>query len=145
MSGFRLQFSGEAKSVKSKNIGLKKALEFSLCSKNYSPAGTPDSWTWVTVTVMEPKDWLVDGIRDGVFVAGSGEFTLRSYSASTGEKRQNADVRCSGFDLNFARPPKAVPMAEADTVRVPPRSPGPAAGTPGEDEPPFMRLREFEL
>lgn len=135
MSGFRLGFSGEAKSVKLKQIGAKPALEFSLCTKNYSPPGTPDSWTWVTVLIMDPKDWIAQGIKDGVFVAGSGEFSLRSYNASTGEKRQNADVRCSNFDINFARPPKAVPLAEAETVRLPPRTPVPAADA--NDEPPF--------
>lgn len=133
MSGFRLQFSGEAKKVQLKQLGPKPALEFSLCTKNYAPAGQPDSWTWITVVILDPKDWLVQGIKDGVFVCGSGEFTLRSYAASTGEKRQNADIRCFGGDVNFARPPRVNP-AEAETVRTPVRN---AAADAMSDEPPF--------
>lgn len=133
MSGFRLQFSGEAKKVQMRTIAGKAAIEFSLCSKNYSPPGAEEKWTWVRVTLWEPNSWLVDGIKDGVFVAGSGEFTTRSYAASTGEKKQEAEVRCSKFDVNFARPPRVNP-AEAETVRTPVRN---AAADAMSDEPPF--------
>jgi single-stranded DNA-binding protein len=134
MSGFRLQFAGEAKKVQLKSIGAKTAMEFSLCSKNYTAPGAEAKWTWIRVTVWEPKDWLIQGVRDGVFVAGSGEFSTRSYDASTGEKKMEAEVRCSGFDLTFARPPQ-VNAADAETVRLPARSPSTVPDA--TDEPPF--------
>lgn len=133
MSKFRLTFSGEAKKVQLKNAGDKQLLEFSLCSKNYSKPGDPEKWTWIRVNVWDPKAWLLNALRDGVYVAGSGEFTTRSYDASTGEKKMEAEVRCSSFDIDVARPPQVKP-SEAETVRTPVRN---AAADSMSDEPPF--------
>lgn len=133
-----MTFSGEAKKVQLKNVGGKSLLEFSLCSKNYTKAGDPEKWTWLRVNVWDPKEWLLALLHDGVFVSGIGEFTTRSYDASTGEKKMEAEVRCSGFDLDVARPPLVKP-SEAETVRLPVRAPAKFSDAPEDDHesPPF--------
>ena len=102
MPNLRLQFSGEARKVEHKTIGGKNAVEIQLCKKNYTPQGQEPSFTWIRVTVFEPKTEF-QKFYEGGFVAGSGEFTLRSFTDKDGNKRQSAEVRCSSFDIETPR------------------------------------------
>ena len=114
MSKFRMQFSGDVRKPAVKDIGGKKAIEFQLMSKNYAPAGQEASFTWLRITIFGAQEWQVAQCAEGKFVAGSGEFTLRSYEKD-GQKRQSAEVRCQSFDLD-------APFIESATA---PQSAGP--------------------
>ena len=105
MPNLRLQFSGEARKVEHKTIGGKAAVQISLCKKNYAAKDAEATFTWITVMVWEPKEWQT--FHEGGFVAGSGEFTMRSYVDKDGAKRQSAEVRCTSFDIETPRPAEA--------------------------------------
>lgn len=80
--------------------GDKQILELSICKKNYAKAGDEATFTWVNVTVWQPPAWMATKAVKGAFVAGSGEFTLRTYE-SNGVKKQSADVRATSFDIEI--------------------------------------------
>jgi hypothetical protein len=126
----RMQFSGEARKVAHKTIGGKSAVEIQLCKKNYAPAGQEATFTWLTITVWEPKEF--QHFHDGGFVSGSGEFSVRSYTDKDGNKKQSNEVRCTSFDIETPRHVEATQMKDAPT-RVPAKS-NPADDT---NSPPF--------
>lgn len=134
MPNLRLQFSGEARKVEHKTIGGKSAVQIQLCKKNYTKQGEEPSFTWITVMVWEPKEF--QHFSEGGFVAGSGEFTMRSYTDKDGNKRQSAEVRCTSFDVETPRGPDAAPVKNlADLPIKTPRRPAPAAAD--DAGPPF--------
>ena len=135
MPNLRLQFSGEARKVEHKTIGGKSAVEIQLCKKNYAPAGQEASFTWVRITVWEPKEF--QHFHEGGFVAGSGEFSTRSYVDKDGNKKQSTEVRCTSFDIETPRPAEGIANADRPVPTNPaPRRPAPA---PADDtnSPPF--------
>lgn len=125
----RLSFSGEARKVEHKTIGGKPAVEIQLCKKNYTKQGDEPSFTWVRVTVWEPKEF--QQFHEGGFVSGSGELSVRSYADKDGNKKQSIEVRCTSFDVETPRGVEAAPVA-APAPRRP--APSPADDT---SSPPF--------
>ena len=131
MSLFYMMFSGDVRKPQVKDIGGKKAIEFQLMKKNYGKADAEATFTWIRVTVFDCKEWQIAQCQEGRFVAGAGEFTLRSYEKD-GVKRQSAEVRATSFQLD-------APRTEETQPAPPPRAPRPApTSTPeSDDEPPF--------
>jgi len=130
MSIFRLHFSGEVRKAQVKTIGQDQAVEFQLMRKNYVSKNSEASFTWIRVTLFKPQPWQIEQCKDGKFVSGSGEFTLRSFEAD-GQKRQSAEVRCSSFDLDGPRVDQA-----AETASVPAAKPGPRIPAKADDSKP---------
>lgn len=131
----RVQFSGEARKVEHKTIGGKSAVEIQLCKKNYAKQGDEPTFTWLRVTVWEPKEF--QQFHEGGFVSGSGELSMRSFMNKDGVKQQSLECRCTSFDIETPRGVEAAPVAAAAPA---PRRPAPAAG--GHDDhsqPPFAR------
>jgi len=126
----RLQFSGEARKVEHKTIGGKSAVEIQLCKKNYAKQGDEPSFTWLRVTVWEPKEF--QKFYEGGFVSGSGELSVRSYTDKEGGKKQSLEVRCTSFDVET---PRGVESAEAPAPA--PRRPAPATPADDTSAPPF--------
>ena len=144
MPNLRMQFSGEARKVEHKTIGGKAAVQIQICKKNYTKQGDEPAFTWVTIMVWEPKEF--QQFSEGGFVAGSGEFTMRSYTDKDGNKRQSAEVRCTSFDVETPRPGEASPAIkhhaakpyDSQANRSEPRVP--TGGVGGRDDgPPFAR------
>ncbi len=136
MSLFTMMFSGDVRKPAVKDIGGKRAVEFQLMKKNYSPAGQEATFTWIRVTVFDAKDWQVEQCQEGKFVSGYGEFTLRSYVNKEGAKVQSAEVRATSFQLDAPRTDKGEAPVAAPVKSVPPKRP---AAAPKDDEIPFMR------
>lgn len=109
MPTMRLSFSGDVRKPQTKTIGGKQCVEFQLMRKNYAAQGSEATFTWIRVTVFDAKPWQFEQCQEGRFVAGSGEFTLRSYEKD-GQKRQSAEVRCNSFDLDGPRTGDAGPI-----------------------------------
>lgn len=131
----RLQFSGEARKVEHKTIGGKSAVEIQLCKKNYTKQGEEPTYTWLRVTVWEPKEF--QKFYDGGFVSGSGELSARSYTNKEGKEKQSLEVRCTSFDVETPRPTEgsdAVAPAPAPKPRIPS-----GGGHDSVDQPPFAR------
>ena len=134
MPTMRLSFSGECRKPQIKDIGGKQAVEFQLMRKNYVPQGQEASFTWIRCTVFSPQPWQIEQCQEGKFVAGSGEFTLRSYTDKDGAKRQSAEVRVQSFDLDGPH----TGHTAAPAAGAPAPSPKPAiGGGASSGEPPF--------
>ena len=132
MSIFRLNFSGEVRKPQVKTIGADQAVEFQLMRKNYGK-GPEATFTWIRVTLFKPQPWQIEQCREGGFISGSGEFTLRSFEQD-GVKRQSAEVRCSSFDLDGPR------TGDAPAAAAPASTPRPATKPPAkadDAEPPW--------
>lgn len=127
MSNFTMSFSGEVRKPQTKDIGGKKAIEFQLMKKNYGKSDAEATYTWVRVTVFDAKDWQVVQCAEGKFVAGVGEFTLRSYEKD-GVKRQSAEIRCTSFQLD-------APYSEQAPVAAPGPQKARPSSAPVSDEP----------
>lgn len=135
MSRITIVFSGNVKKFKLRDAGEKKVAEFSICRKNYSgKKDAEDTFTWVNVSVYDPKQFILDHLRDGVPVAGEGEAVLRSYAKSDGSKGHSLDVRCQNQGIDF---PFSEGSAKGDGPA--PRPAAKAGGTDVADEPPFAR------
>lgn len=134
MSNFRMSFSGDVRKPQVKEIGGKPCVEFQLMKKNYSKPDAEATFTWLRVTCFDVKPWQITQCQEGRFVAGTGEFTLRSYEKD-GQKRQSAEIRCSSFDLDGPRAEEQAPTVVAPAARAPSK-PAPATA-PTDDEPPW--------
>lgn len=140
MARFTASFSGHIRTVKAKTVGKEPAIEVSLCRKNRSKDGEEPKFTWLNVLVYKPAPWQIDQLKEGKFISGSGEFTMRSYEDKNGAHRQAGEVWCSSFDIDGPKPEEAGAM----TAPAPRRDAGPAP-TPAQtsasaalgDEPPF--------
>jgi single-stranded DNA-binding protein len=96
-------FSGEVRKPVVREYDGKNILSFQLMKKNYNKDKSAEaSYTWLNVTVFDAKPFQVQQFAEKAFVAGSGEFTLRSYADKDGSKRQSADVRCNSMDVDSA-------------------------------------------
>ena len=125
MSRMHLSFSGEAKYVTVKDVGEKKVLEFQVAKRNYSKeklSKEDEQWTNLRVTFFGASQVDIDRVRDGVFVSGSGDFSVRSYVDKAGVKKHSNEVRVSAFGLDTAyvgreqAEPAPVPRAQKSVV-----------------------------
>ena len=137
MTAFRLSFSGEIKTVETKNFNGTQFAELSLCKKNYAKQGVDPTFTWVRVSIREPADFLVAKLVKGAFIAGSGEMSARTYQDKDGKGKTSIDIRCTGFDVDMPRgdavaDPSCDPQDQQREQSMP--RPAPAAA---DDEPPF--------
>ena len=132
----RLQFSGEIRKPLVKTIGQDQAIEFQVMKKNYAKQGEEATFTWVRVTLFKPAQFQFDQLQEGNFIAGSGEFTLRSFVNSSGVKLTSAEVRCTSFDVDCPRTEHTRALAQDKPAPSPSR---PAPATPEDDtnSPPF--------
>lgn len=101
MTIFRLNFAGEIKKADMKNVGGKALAELSVCKKNRTKEGEPDSYTWLRICLWEPAEFQRPKLVKGSFIAGSGELTLRSYEGKDG-KQTSMECRCSSFDVEVS-------------------------------------------
>ena len=116
MTVFRMIFSGEVRKPVVREYDGKNILSFQVMKKNYNKDKSAESsYTWLNVTVFDAKPFQIAQFAEKAFVAGSGEFTLRSYADKDGSKRQSADVRCNSMDVDSAY----VEREQADPAPVP--------------------------
>ena len=140
----KLQFAGIINKVEVKTVGGKTLAEISLCKKNYAKEGAEPTFTWLRVGLWEPKEWQVAKLVKGAFVAGSGDFSLRSYEKD-GVKHESAECRCTSFDVEVAEvvaTPASLGVSTPAPRTTQPTSGGGASGGMGSDEPPFLRIAE---
>ena len=100
-----MTFSGEAKYVTVKDVGDKKVLEFQVAKKNYSKeklSKEDEQWTNLRITFFGASQVDIERVKDGVFVSGGGDFSVRSYVDKAGVKKHSNDVRVSAFGLDTA-------------------------------------------
>lgn len=95
----RLSFAGQITKAETKQVGEKTLIEVSLCKKHKGRNGGEDTFTWIRVNVWEPADFQVPKLVKGAFIAGSGEFQLRSFEGKDGSKQVSAECRSSSFDI----------------------------------------------
>ena len=143
MTLISIHFSGNAKKVAVRAAGDKQVAEFSICRKNYSGKNaTEETFTWINVSIYDPKPFVLEHLRDGVPVAGEGEAVLRSYPKKDGTKGVSLDVRCSDRGIDF---PFSEGAMKADAAAPAPSRPSaPAGGGSGDDSTPFASRGEFE-
>ena len=134
MSTFKLMFAGEIKKVEIRQAGAKPIAEVSLCNKNRAKQGDPDTFTWVRATIWSPPDWMTGKLVKGAFIAGCGDFSLRSFEKD-GVKRQSAEINCQGFDVTVGG--SSSDAAPADNYAPRPSVPSPSSSVGLDDEPPF--------
>lgn len=116
MTRFNLQFSGECRKVEYKQLGESNVAVLNLCRKNYTKADVEPTFTWVKVTVRDPKEF--QKFTDGAFVSGSGEMTMSSYTAKDGTKKHSIEVRCSSFDIEVYDASKSAQAVSDESQRV---------------------------
>ena len=96
---FRISFAGNITKAETKQVGEKTLVEVSLCKKFKGRNGGEESYTWLRVNIWEPADFQTPKLVKGAFLAGSGEFQLRSFEGKDGSKQVSAECRCSSFDI----------------------------------------------
>jgi hypothetical protein len=131
----RLQFSGEIRKCEHKTLGGKPMVELQICKKNYAKQGDEPSFTWIRVAVWEPKEF--QHFHEGGFVAGSGEFSMRSFLNKDGVKQQSAEVRCGSFDVETPRITGVVNADRPVPTNPSPKPRVPAAAADDHNSPPF--------
>ncbi len=137
MTTLRLFFAGQIKKAETRMAGDTPILELSVCKKNYAKPGVEPTFTWINCTIFKPADFQVQKCIKGAFVAGCGEFTLRSYEGKDG-KAVSADVRCGSFDVECGSEADAAPAPAATPRRAPPvhrTAPAPSGGSVPDDVP----------
>lgn len=144
MTTLRLFFAGQIKKAETRMAGDTPILELSVCKKNYAKAGVEPTFTWVNCTIFKPADFQVQKCVKGAFVAGSGEFTTRSYKDKDGKDKVSSDVRCNSFDVECgsdasdAQPEKATAPARAKPAHRPYVQPTAVAAAVDDSlDPPF--------
>ncbi len=101
MSLLRIIFAGSINKVEMREVGGKPIAEVQLCKKNRTKEGDPESYTWLKATIWSPPAFMIPKLVKGSFIAGSGNFTLRSYEKD-GVKRQSAECSCESFDVEVS-------------------------------------------
>lgn len=101
MTILKAQFAGEIKKADHKEVGGKKLVELSICKKNRTRQGEPDSFTWLKVALWEPADFQIPKLVKGAFVAGSGDMQARTFDGKEG-KQSSLECRCTSFDLEVS-------------------------------------------
>lgn len=134
MSRFHIEFSGQVRKPEVRDMGDKKILSFQLMKKNYAKDKNAEpTWTHVNFTLFDAKPFQIDQFKQDVFVAGGGEFSMRSWVDKDGNKRQSADVRIDNFGLDSAYVPPNE-QNEAPAAKVTHRQ-IPANTSPDNDSP----------
>ena len=140
MTLFRLQFAGRITKAEHKTAGNKPLVEVSLCRKYKQ--GDEEFFTWVRVSIWEPAAFQTDKLHKGAFIAGSGDFKLRSYTKD-GVKGTSAEVTCRSFDVEVSDGGDAdIQPAGQRVAPAPQRPAAPTGGSLGIDDsnfPPFNR------
>lgn len=134
MSVFRMTFAAPVTKVEFKTVGDKALAEVSVCKKNRAKEGQEPTFSWLRISVWQPPAWMSAKLVKGAMIAGTGEFTLRSYEKD-GQKRQSAEVNCQSFDVEVSGGATDSDAALAPASAAPQR-PAPSP-TSAEDEPPF--------
>ena len=145
MARITICFSGNVKKFSVRQAGEKQVAEFSICRKNYnSKKDVKDTFTWINVSIYDPKPFVLEHLRDDIPIAGEGEAILRSYEKQDGTKGVSLDVRCQsqGIDFPFSEGHGRADAAAPNPAR--PSAPADIGGGSGGDEPPFMRRGEWE-
>lgn len=128
----KLQFAGLINKVEIKQAGSKPLAEISICKKNYAKEGEEPTFTWIRVALWEPKEFQLSKLVKGAFIAGIGDFSMRSFEHN-GVKKQSAEVRCGSFDVEIAST-----EAEAVAKKIATVHPTSGGGASGDiDSPPF--------
>ncbi len=132
MSLFKLMFAGQIKKVDMRAAGKDQIAELSICKKEKGRGdGAEDTYTWVRVTVWNPKDFQAAKMIKDNFAAGCGDFKLRSYEHND-EKKVSAEVRCSSYDIEISDGGAPSVSAPAPAPRPAQRPAAPAA-PPADD------------
>ena len=134
MTIMRLFFTGEIKKAEHRMAGDKPIVEVSLCKK-FKEKDADDSFTWVRITLWQPAEFQVAKLVKGGFIAGSGEFKLRSYKDKDGNKAVSAEIRCTSFDVEVSDGPKGDVQVVAAKPVTPSRPT--VRPTPDDDQVPF--------
>ena len=141
MTQMRMSFSGEVRKPVVREYDGKNILSFQVMKRNYNKDKSAEaSYTWLNVTVFDAKPFQTAQFAEKAFVAGSGEFTLRSYADKDGSKRQSADVRCNSMDVDSAyvereQAEPGVYVSAGVKAKLPPKYAAPAKVD--EADPPF--------
>ncbi len=139
---FRISFAGNITKAEAKQVGEKTLVEVSLCKKFKGRAGAEESYTWLRVNVWEPADFQLPKLVKGAFIAGSGEFQLRSFEGKDGSKQVSAECRASSFDIEVtdgsprmgeSHPPVQRPEPKVNVATSRPMGGG--MGDPGDEVP----------
>lgn len=143
MTLLRLSFAGQIKRADTKNVGGKDLIEVSLCRKQKGRAGAEDTFAWIKVSIWEPAAFQVPKLVKGAFIAGSGEFSARSYDGKDG-KATSMEVRCSSFDVEVESG-GGEGSRDEHPAKAAPRQQAPIGGGADDSEPPFQRIgREYQ-
>ena len=136
MTQMRMSFSGEVRKPVVREYDGKNILSFQVMKKNYNKDKSAEaSYTWLNVTVFDAKPFQIAQFAEKAFVAGSGEFTMRSYADKDGGKRQSADVRCNSMDVDSTYVERG--EAESAPVKRAQKSVVPAEVDDSDSSPPF--------
>ncbi len=133
MTILRIQFAGVIKKAEMKTVAGKSLAEVSICKKQKGRNGGEDTFAWLRICIWEPATFQLPQLAKGAFIAGSGEFSLRSYEKD-GVKHTSAECRCSSFDVEIADGASG-PAESADQPKVTHRYI--PAQAPGDSEIPF--------
>lgn len=138
MSLLRIAFAAPINKVEIKEVGGKVLAEISICRKNRVKEGDPESFTWLRIALWTPPAFMIPKLVKGSFIAGSGEFTLRSYDKD-GVKRQSAECNCQSFDVEVSdgQPREAQPTQRAEPKANVQMGGSKAPAIRADDEPPF--------
>ncbi len=139
MTIMRMVFAGQIKRADHKEVGGKKLVECSICRKQKGRNGAEDTFAWLRISVWEPPEFMMPRLVKDAFIAGSGEFSLRSYDDKDGKHKTSAEVRCSSFDVEVAG---GDGVAQSAQTHAAPSQPPPMPRVPTrplveDDEPPF--------
>ena len=140
MTAIRITVTGIIKNAGHRQVGDKTITEFSLCRKNRTKEGDPDSFTWVKGLVWEAPEWMCAKLVKGAEVtAMNGEATLRSYNKA-GVEKVSLEAKFSSFDIQIHGAKEEAPAA----TPVPRRPAADVGGGTGDEGPPFAQRGEWE-
>lgn len=138
MTVFRLTFAGQIKKAEHRQVGDKNVLTLSVCKKNYAKDGQEPTFTWINVNVWGPlPDWLVSKAVKGALIAGTGEFSMRSYQDKNGAKCVSAEARCQSYDVVVGTDEALEAAAPQKSQAKAPSKPAAAVAEDDDSQPPF--------
>ena len=144
MTILRLTFAGQIKKAEHKTINGKALAEVSICKKQKGRNGADDTFCWVKASIWEPAEFQIAKLVKGAFIAGSGEFSSRSYDGKDG-KATSLECRCSSFDVEVsgdAAPQPAAQPARSGSVS---NAASIGGGYDDAEQPPFAPIgREYQ-
>jgi hypothetical protein len=119
MTVLRLTFAGQIKRAEHRVAAGRNLVELALCKRERGRNGGDDTFTWVGITLWEPADFQAERLVTGAFIAGSGEFKLRSVDRE-GRPCARAEITCRSYDIEV--------VADGDLTPAP--APAARAGAP---------------